>query len=93
MQGRKQRGGGVAPRQNSRIRHQGEQRSEKKNEEGDIQEANGKQLNEKTKLKGRGKRRTARGKGKTKKKRKKEKARVSGRHYANYLGLTGGAAS
>ena len=36
MQARKQRGGGVPPRQKNRIRHQGKQGSEKKSGEGDT---------------------------------------------------------
>ena len=90
MQARKKAARGVvAPRQNNRIRHQGEQGSEKKSEEGDTRNKQ-----KTTKQKGSGKRRLARRKGKTKKKKEQgEKARMSGRHYANYSGLNRGDAS
>ena len=53
---RKQRGGGVARRQKNRIRHQGEQGSEKKkSEKGDTRKTNDNGKRKTTKRKGRGK--------------------------------------
>ena len=60
--------GDVAPRQKNRIRHQGEQGSEKKSDKA-IQEVNGKRHNEKEGENGE----WEKGKGKTKKKRNKRK--------------------
>ena len=110
MQARKQRGGGIAPRQKSRIGHEEEQGSEKKIEKGDT---GNKRRTKKRKGRGKtenGKREKGKGKekGGEKGKRTKEKrgqklrevgvgvyrgAKMSGRHYANYVGLNGGDAS
>ena len=67
MQARKQRGGGVAPRQKNRIHHQGEQGSERKSEEGDT----------------RNKRKTTKRKNETKKKGKIEDGKRKGQNEEN----------
>ena len=80
-------GGGVAPRQKGRLRHQGEEGSEKKRDEDDTRNRH-----MPTKRKDRENRRTAifNGKAKTM---KKSQGCPGGTMNATYFGLNGGDAS
>ena len=89
LQACKQHRGGEAPRPKNRIRHHGEHESERKSEE-DLT----RNKREATKRKRKGKTENGIRERKNEENNGKEKkARVSGRYFANYLGLIGGDAA